>query len=182
MTEQNAEEIRAKKHRVAEENAETRKKNLALAEGLAEKLTGKVLPLSSAPDTEVPTAVRFSSINGVLPADLIVATSKEKAAILTGVVSDLAKLAGDFILSVKLWGVFDTRRAFLAEKVLNPAIWSAIQRGDCFVAYKKTSGGKSASRSISWEIDLIDAMKFADSVVNTSTKKVAEIKDRPPIF
>ena len=176
MTEkQNAEKL-------AEKVAAEKLASAAAAKKLAGMLKGKVLPLSSVPDTEVPTMVRFSSIGGVLPADLVMATSKEKAAILTGVVSDLAKLAGDFILSVKLWGVFDTRRAFLAEKVLNPAIWSAIQRGDCFVAYKKTSGGKSASRSISWEVDLVDAMKFAESVVNTSTEKVAEIKDRAPIF
>ena len=176
MTEkQNAEKL-------AEKVAAEKLASAAAAKKLAETLKGKVLPLSSAPDTEVPTAVRFSSISGVSRANLVMATTVEKAAILTGVVSDLAKLAGDFILSVKLWGVFDTRRAFLAEKVLNPAIWSAIQRGDCFVAYKKTSGGKSASRSISWEVDLVDAMKFAESVVNTSTEKVAEIKDRAPIF
>lgn len=154
----------------------------AKAKALATLFAGAVFPLSSTPDTEVPTKVRISCVGGVSQASLSAATSDEKAAAIFGLVKDLAKLAGDFLLSVKLWGVFDTQRNFLTEKTLNPVIWNTLQRGDVFVAYVKTSGSKTTSRSISWEIDLIDAIKFAESLKNTSTEKVAIATERVAIF
>ena len=149
---------------------------------LAEMLSGNVFPLSSSPDSEVPTKVRIVSLGGILPEDFAAATSEEKSAAIFELIGNLGKLAGDFILSVKLWGVFDARNNFLMEKELNEVLWNSLERGDVFVAYVKTSGGKSASRSISWELDLIDAISFAENLVNTSAEKVVEAKDREAIF
>jgi hypothetical protein len=122
------------------------------------------------------------SLSGILPAELADASTEEKSAAIFELIGNLAKLAGDFILSTKLWGVFDARRNFLAERELNEVLWAAISRGDIWVAYKKTSGGKSASRSISWEIDLLDVINFAESLQNTSAEQIVEVKDRVAIF
>lgn len=172
-----AEKLHAEK--LAKVVAENRAK---AAKIVAETLAGSVFPLSSVPDSEVPTKVRICCIGGVDEESLAGATSEEKAKAIFELVGNLAKLAGDFILSIKLWGIFDCQQNFLAEKTLNATLWGTIQRGDIFVAYKKTSGGKSASRSISWEVDILDAITFAEALQNVSAEKVVEAKDRVSIF